>query len=378
MYNLPISSYLKTAIADLAATAKRRGLIVVAVAAVCIITACVTTGDVVKVEVVKKDAYKDLKESERTALEEIRKSSAAKKVDSKLTNVIDKTPQLSVTEYLEKYPEASAQVSKNYRVGGYDVLNIMIYEEEDLSRKDLQVSADGYITFPLIGQIEVDKLTTAEIGKLIASKLAKEQFLLNAHVSVTVADYKSKRVLVLGTVNEPGSYALQARERVLDALSKAGGIWRRTGISSKSSGSAGKKGLIIRTQNPDTPEESKIVINIYLKGLLEDGDQTANLYMQDKDVLFIPAAENFYIIGQVKEPGSFALTDREITLVEAISRAGGFTPIAARNRTRIIRVEAGVEKIITVNVDAITDAGKKIQDVIIQPNDVIVVPESFF
>jgi len=378
MYNLPISSYLKSLNADLAAIAKRFGLITCALVA-CTVAACVTTGDVVKVEVVKEDAYKDLKESERTALEEIRKSSAAKKVDSKLSNVIDKTPQLSVTEYLEKYPEASAQVSKNYRVGGYDVIDIMIYEEEDLSRKALQVSADGYITFPLIGQIEVDKLTTAEIGKLIASRLAREQFLLDAHVSVMVADYKSKRVLVLGTVNEPGSYALQARERVLDALSKAGGIWRRTGISGKSSGgSAGKKGLIIRTQNPDTPQESKIVINVDLKGLLEDGDQTANLYMQDKDVLFIPAAENFYIIGQVKEPGSFALTDREITLVEAISRAGGFTPIAARNRARIIRVEKGVEKIITVNVDAITDAGKKIQDVIIQPNDVIVVPESFF
>ncbi len=377
MDNLPISFCLKSAIADLAATAKRRGLIIVAVA-VYTVAACVTTGDVVKVEVVKEDAYKNLKESERTALEEIRKSSVAKKVDSKLTNVIDKTPQLSVTEYLEKYPETSAQISKNYRVGGYDVLNILIYEEEDLSRNGLQVSADGYITFPLIGQIAVDNLTTAEIGKLIASRLAREQFLLAAHVSVMVADYKSKRVLVLGTVNNPGSYALQSRERVLDALSKAGGIWRRTGISGKSSGSAGKKGLIIRTQNPDTPQESKIVININLKGLLEDGDQIANLYMHDKDVLFIPAAENFYIIGQIKEPGSFALTDREITLVEAISRAGGFTPIAARNRVRIIRVEKGVEKIITVNVDAITDAGKKIQDVIIQPNDVIVVPESFF
>ena len=375
MYNLPISPYLKYVAANLAAAAKRFGLITCA-ALVCTVAACVTTGDVVKVEVVKEDAYKDLKESERTALEEIRKSSAAKKVDSKLSNVIDKTPQLSVTEYLEKYPETSAWVSKNYRVGGYDVLNIMIYEEEDLSRKGLQVSADGYITFPLIGRLKVDNLTTAEIGKLIASKLAQEQFLLDAHVSVMVADYKSKRVLVLGTVNNPGSYALQARERVLDALSKAGGIWRRTGISAKSS--AGNKGLIIRTQNPDTPQESKIVININLKGLLEDGDQIANLYMQDKDVLFIPAAENFYIIGQVREPGSFALTDREITLVEAISRAGGFTPIAARDRARIIRVEEGVEKIITVNVDAITDAGKKIQDVIIQPNDVIVVPESFF
>jgi polysaccharide export outer membrane protein len=96
------------------------------------------------------------------------------------------------------------------------------------------------------------------------------------------------------------------------------------------------------------------------------------------DVLFIPAAENFYIIGQVRRPGSYPLTNREITLVEAISMAGGFTRIAARNRTRIIRIEDRVEKIIEVKVDAITDAGKKIQDVIIQPDDIIVVPESFF
>ena len=58
--------------------------------------------------------------------------------------------------------------------------------------------------------------------------------------------------------------------------------------------------------------------------------------------------------------------------------AGGFTLIAARNKTRIIRVENGVEKIIQVKVDAITGAGKKIQDVVIRPDDIIFVPESFF
>jgi len=353
---------------------RRFGFIVVAATA-CVVVACGTTGDVVKIEVVEAGDYEGLKESELAKIEEIRKSSATKEIDNKLSNVIAKTPQFSTTEYLQKYPAAAARVSKNYRVGGYDVLNIMIYEEEDLSRNALRVSADGYITFPLIGQLNVDGLTTSEIEKLIAGKLAQEEYLLDAHVSVMVIDYKSKRALVLGSVNNPGSYALQARERVLDAISKAGGI-RRTEIRGKSS--AGQKGLIIRTDNPDTPQEKKIVIKIDLKGLLEDGDQMSNIYMQDKDVLFVPSAEHFYIIGQVKDPGSYTITGREITLVEAISKAGGFTSIAARDRARIIRVEEGVEKIITVNVDAITDAGKKIQDVIIQPNDVIVVPESFF
>ena len=68
----------------------------------------------------------------------------------------------------------------------------------------------------------------------------------------------------------------------------------------------------------------------------------------------------------------------DITLVEAISMAGGFTKIAARNRTRIVRMEDGIEKIIVVKVDAITRAGKKGQDILLRPGDVIVVPESFF
>jgi polysaccharide export outer membrane protein len=140
----------------------------------------------------------------------------------------------------------------------------------------------------------------------------------------------------------------------------------------------GKEAMIIRTEAADTVDQRKVVIRIDLNELLKGGNQLANLTLRDQDLLYIPKAENFYIIGQVKQPGSYPYLDREITLVEAISKAGGFTEIAARNRTRIIRVEDGVEKIIQVQVDAITDAGKKQQDVIVQPGDVIVVPESFF
>ena len=194
-----------------------------------------------------------------------------------------------------------------------------------------------------------------------------------------VTEYNSRRFLVLGTVTKPGSYPLRAEERVLDAISKAGGIRRATEyFATTTADRAGKKGMIVRTQKPETKDERKIVIKINLQDLLEGRDPASNIYMMDKDILFIPTAEHFYIIGEVKNPGSYSLPDEEITLVEAISMAGGFTRIAARNRTRIIRVEEGVEKVIQVKVDAITGAGQKNKDVIIQPDDVIVVPESFF
>jgi len=342
--------------------------LVLKIAMVFLLAAC-GGGEVVKITTVPKGSYAGLQNDELAKLDEIKKATGDKRIDKSLEDVIEETPHFSVAEYFSQHPEAKGAKGGDYRVGGYDVMSITVYEEKDLSREAVRISADGYISFPLIGRIKVDNLTTSEIEKLISSRLAEEQYLLDAHVAVMVTGYNSKRFLVLGAVKKPGTYSLQARERILDAVSKAGGI---------DFDQAGTKGMIIRTENPNTDQERKIIINLNLQGLLKARDQNSNLFLADRDVLFIPTAELFYIIGQVRSPGSYPLGDREITLVEAISMAGGFTPIAARNRTHIIRVEDSIEKIIEVKVDAITDAGKKIQDVVIQPDDVIVIPESFF
>jgi polysaccharide export outer membrane protein len=328
-----------------------------------------SSDDVVKVTSLQTSQLSTLKAEDRAKLEEIRKTRGQENVDQSITALLEETPHYNITEYLKKHPEITGQAGQDYNVGGYDVLSITVYEEKDLSRDAVRVSADGHISFPLIGRVKVDGLTTAEIEKLISLKLAEGKYLLDAHVSVMVTDYKSKKYLVLGSVKNPASYSLQAQERVLDAISRAGGLEFEK---------SGKKGMIIRTENPNSSTERKIVINFELINLLKGKDQISNIFLLDRDVLYVPPAEHFYIIGQVKEPGSHPMRDREITLVEAISMAGGFTSIAARNRTRILRVEGGVEKIIEIRVDAITDAGKKIQDVLIQPNDIIFVPESFF
>jgi len=343
--------------------------LIMTLAVVFFIAACSVGGEVVKVTIVQKGSYTGLKKEDLAHLDEIKKARGNKDISNNLRTVIEKTKHFSVAQYLLEHPEARDPAGGDYRVGGYDVLSIVVYEEKDLSRGAVRVSAEGFISFPLIGRIKVENLTTSEIEKMISRKLAEEEYLLDAHVSVMVTGYNSKRFLVLGAVKSPGSYSLQAQEHVLDAISRAGGIDFEQ---------AGKKGMIVRTENPNTTQERKIVISLDLQGLLKGRDQISNIFLADKDVFFIPTAEHYYIIGQVKNPGSYAMPEREITLVEAISIAGGFTPIAARNRTRIIRVEDRLEKIIEVRVDAITKAGKKIQDVIIQAHDVIVIPESFF
>jgi polysaccharide export outer membrane protein len=326
-------------------------------------------GDVVRVTEVAKDPYQGLKKDTVARIEQLRKTISEREGDSDgLSSLVQKTPHYTVAEYLRKFPE-SRTFGKDYKIGGYDILSITVYEEKDLSLESIRVAADGTISFPLIGRMRVADLTTAEAEKLIAKKLADGQILLDAHVSILVVKYEGRKFSALGAVRSPGSFPLQAQERLLDGITKAGGI-----------DAAGEKqeAMIIRARNPGKPDETKIVITFDLQNLLKGSDQISNIYLNDQDLLFVPKADFFYIMGEVKSPGAIAFTKKDITIVEAISMAGGFTPIAARNNTRIVRIENGVEKIYDIRVDAITKAGKMIQAILIKPNDLIVVPESFF
>ncbi len=333
------------------------------------LSACVPTGEVVRVRQVSGSQLEGLGETELAQIAEFKNAQKSRKDEHGLVNVIRGTTNYTLVEYIAHNPDANNPTSQDFSVGGYDVLDIVVYEEPDLSREKVRISADGYVSFPLIGRIRLEDLTTSEIGELISRKLAEGQFLIDAHVSATVREYKSKKFMVLGSVKLPGTYPLQGKERVLDAISRAGGIDFEQG---------GKEAMVIRTEAPGTDHEEKIVVRIELSELLKGGDQVSNLLLWNKDLLYIPKAESFYIIGQVQKPGSYPYLEKQITLVEAIGKASGFTQIAARNRTRIVRVEDGVEKIIEVHVDEITKKGKKGQDVLIRPGDVIVVPESFF
>ncbi len=334
-----------------------------------IFTGCVITGEVVRVAEVTEDDLSGLSQEELKRIAEIKEAQKSKVSDSGIKNVIRDTQKYTVDSYLAQFPDADNPHAQDYKVGGYDILHITVYEESDLTREGIRVTGDGFISFPLVGRVRVQGLTTSEIGDLLSRKLAEGQYILDAHVSVDIREYKSKQYMVLGAVANPGTYSLEAQERILDAISKAGGVNFDEGA---------KTGMIIRAVNAGTGKQRKISIGLDFAKLLKGEKPVANLLLHDKDLVYIPEVEYFNIIGEVKSPGSYPYNKNDITLVEAISIAGGFTQIAARNKTRIVRVEDGVEKVITVQVDAITKAGKRGQDVKIEPGDVIVVPESFF
>ena len=105
-------------------------------------------------------------------------------------------------------------------------------------------------------------------------------------------------------------------------------------------------------------------------------------YLVDPQVqVFIEAynMKQITVLGAVNKPGKYDMsTERETTVLEAIAMAGGFSDIAAKNGTKIIRKEDGKEITIPIRVTDITKKGKKEKDISLKPGDMIFVPESFF
>jgi len=89
--------------------------------------------------------------------------------------------------------------------------------------------------------------------------------------------------------------------------------------------------------------------------------------------------KQIYVLGEVKKPGAIQLpTERKLTVLEAITLAGGFTDIAAPDRTKVLRNANGQNQSIEVKISRITKEGDKSADIFLEPNDTVFVPQSFF
>jgi polysaccharide export outer membrane protein len=234
---------------------------------------------------------------------------------------------------------SEAARAQDYVLGPRDVLKISVYDHKDLETR-ARVSGDGKITFPLLGEINVSGLTVQELEKQLTDRLG-DGYIVHPHVSVFVEEFRVV-VYVTGEVQRPGSYPFEEGMTAIKAVSLAGGLTEKA------------IGDQIRVTRKDPGEgESSLLIGIHD-------------LIQPNDVLEVMEKKWVYVTGEVKKPGSYLFDDR-MTILKAITLAGGLTDKAAPGRTKIIRKENGKDTEYRVGMD---DS--------IRPDDVIVVPESFF
>jgi polysaccharide export outer membrane protein len=344
-------------------------------------------------------------------------------------------------------------LASGYVIGPRDVIRINIYGQTDLSR-NYDVTDDGTINFPFVGTVRCAGLTEAEIAGAITTLLAKD-YLVNPQVSVTVAEYRSKKVLVLGEVARPGPYPLSGQTTLLDIVTQAGGF----------AGNVTKQVSVIRPKKlpgppPDGNDGEKQTWRFRIDGLqaagtsgdflLQDGDTVVisrllsvlvlgevgrpgaqglekedtsvleiiaaaggltpkasrkgvqvirtlpngkeerrvvdlsgavppdrNYRIQEGDTIVVPRGNAYFVMGAVRNPGTYPL-EGGMTILEAISTAGGFTERAAPGRTKIIRSTKTGQETIYVDMNDIIKRGQRDKAIPLREDDIIVVPESFF
>jgi polysaccharide biosynthesis/export protein len=119
-------------------------------------------------------------------------------------------------------PNLRAQQAPDYTLNAGDTLDISVWKEEDISKKDVIVRPDGKFSFPLAGQVLARGRTVAEIEAEITTRL--KRYIAEPVVSVSVKTLDGCRIYVIGQVSKAGSFVMNPRVNVLQALSLAGGM----------------------------------------------------------------------------------------------------------------------------------------------------------
>jgi len=254
--------------------------------------------------------------------------------------------------------------ASEYKIGPKDLLEISVFGLDELN-KTVRVSEYGKISLPLLGEVDVDGLTKTELERKL-SRLLEEKYLQNPQVTIFIREFQSKRVSVLGAVENPGPYELLGRQTLLQVISRAGGLNQE----------AGDDIIVIREHQDGTTNSLKISIDdLFLKG-----DARFNIPLEPNDIINIPVDKTVvvYVFGQVRNPGALQVKQSNIpTLLQAIAHAGGFSERASKGSVLIRRIdEEGKEHKIIVNVKDVIK-GKK-RDIQLKENDVVFVPETIF
>jgi polysaccharide export outer membrane protein len=254
---------------------------------------------------------------------------------------------------------AQASQPTEYLIGPQDVLLITVFDQEDLGGKYV-VEADGTFTFPLVGRVKVGGLTQRQ-AEAELRRLLMDGFFRNPQVSVAVEQYKSQRVFIVGEVRNPGPYPLRGDMSLIEAIALAGSTLP----------SASGEALVVRAgsngaSGPTIPSGDTTEVETVDLKALQSGAFGQNVALRDGDTIYVPRAESIYVFGQVKNPGAYPI-QKDTTVLQALSLAGGVTERGATGRIRIVRIEKGKQVEVRVKL---TD--------IVRPGDTIIVPERFF
>jgi polysaccharide biosynthesis/export protein len=260
---------------------------------------------------------------------------------------------LPITAHAGQDVRPPSQNDGGYRLGPKDGLNILVWGHEELSGK-FTIAADGSLSFPLIGSVKAAERTVSDLQSELSNRLA-DGFLKSPRVTVEIDRYVSQRVFVMGEVHTPGAVPLTGPMTLLEVLARAGSLTEQAGGDLVILRGAEQSGVgpLVAGQG-GTSELGRLSVQQLRRGAV-----ATNILLRDGDTVFVPRAENIFVLGLVNHPGPYIL-ESGLTVLRALSLAGGTTALGSTGRIRIVRVVDGKRTEIKAQLDDLLQPGDTI------------------
>ena len=246
--------------------------------------------------------------------------------------------------------------SLDYRLGPGDLISVTLFEAQEMNA-EVRVSSRGTVTLPMLGAVDVFKLTALEAETKIEN-LLREKYLQDPHISVYIKEHVSRQITIVGALEHPGTFDYISKKRLLDVLAMAGGLVEEAGEI-----------VYITRDNSETGETDNYVVD--LDDLVRKGNMEQNITILGGDIVFVPKAGHCFIDGAVRNPGVYPMKNN-LTVTEAIALAGGLANYAEEDEIKLIRyVDEGKRDIVRLNYTKLQEGQG--DTIFLQDQDVIFV-----
>jgi polysaccharide biosynthesis/export protein len=314
------------------------------------------------------------------------------------------TPQ-QTNDRIRALSSTARLLPHDYVIGRGDVIAVEVFDVKELTR-ELRVSQTGSIGFPLVPvRLHVAGLTEIQAEQKIAEVLEANGLVTHPQVSVSVKERKSKPITVVGAVPHAMVFQADRPVTILEVLAEAGGVANDAGDtvivtrpseepSADSSdppaidpedpapattrkGSTASPDVATNTPLSKEPPSLNNTITINLNELMESGNATNNIILQAGDIVTVPHAGIAYILGAVNKPGGYVMAnDRsQMSTLKLLALSGGLSRTAKKDRAVIIRKDSqGQQHEVSIDLKKVLE--RTSEDVLLQPSDILYVPDS--
>jgi polysaccharide export outer membrane protein len=261
-----------------------------------------------------------------------------------------------------------------YALGTDDQISIRALNMPDISDKPMRIDADGYIKLPMIGRVKVVGLTIPQLEADLVERL--KFYLEKPDVVVTVTEFHSQPVSIVGEVRTPGVHQIQGAKTLIEILALAGGLQPEAGPMVRITRQL-QYGRIPLPGAADDPTGKFSQADVNLTSLLGGKSPQSNIFIRPQDVIAIPRAEIVYVLGEITKAGPLILHDgQSISVLQAISASGGMMKTAAVSNVKILRPIMGGPKRAELTIDVKKMLNGHANDLPLLAGDILIVPGS--